>query len=104
MTHIEAVKAIVHFGDERAEAFSVLLTATQSEIIYSVNENDVRIVLDKVINHELDIDELEMWAQLLELREDIDTQQVEGVLFALGDPKQMGELTMLKIKQLRQIL
>ncbi|MEL7479688.1 MAG: hypothetical protein AAGJ17_12545, partial [Pseudomonadota bacterium] len=40
-----------------------------------------------------DIDELEMWAQLLDMREDIDTQQVEGVLYALSNPEQMGEVT-----------
>ena len=104
MTHLEAVKAIVHFSDKRSEAFSVLLSASQSEVVFCVSNLDVLTVLDKVINKQLDIDELEMWAQLLDMREDIDTQQVEGVLYALSNPEQMGQITIEKVQQLSALL
>ena len=104
MTHLEAVKAIVHFSEKRSEAFSVLLSASQSEVVYSVSNQDVLTVLDKVLSKQLDIDELEMWAQLLDMREDIDTQQVEGVLYVLSNPEQMGEIAMAKIQQLSNLL
>ena len=104
MTHLEAVKAIVHFSEKRSEAFSVLLSVSQSEVVYFVSNQDVLAVLDKVLSKQLDIDELEMWAQLLDMREDIDTQQVEGVLYALSNPEQMGEITMEKIQQLSMLL
>ncbi|ALO43431.1 hypothetical protein D9981_12570 [Pseudoalteromonas phenolica O-BC30] len=104
MTHLEAVKAIVHFSEKRSEAFSVLLSASQSEVVYCVSNQDVLIVLDKVLSKQLDIDELEMWAQLLDMREDIDTQQVEGALYALSNPEQMGELSVKKLQTLRQVL
>lgn len=104
MTHLEAVKAILHFSEKRSEAFSVLLSASQSEVVYWVSNQDVLTVLDKVLSKQLDMDELEMWAQLLDMREDIDTQQVEGVLYALSNPEQMGELSVEKLQTLRQVL
>ncbi|RZQ54565.1 hypothetical protein C1E23_02730 [Pseudoalteromonas phenolica] len=104
MTHLEAVKAIVHFSEKRSEAFSVLLAASQSEVVYFVSNQDVLAVLDKVLSKQLDIDELKMWAQLLDMREDIDTQKVEGVLYALSNPEQMGQITMRKIQQLSMLL
>ena len=104
MTHLEAVKAILHFSENRSEAFSVLLAASQSEVVYFVSNQDVLAVLDKVLSKQLDIDDLEMWAQLLDMREDIDTQKVEGVLYALSNPEQMGEITMEKIQQLSKLL
>lgn len=104
MTHLEAVKAIVHFSEKRSEAFSVLLSSSQSEVVYCVSNQDVLTVLDKVLSKQLDMDELEMWAQLLDMREDIDTQQVEGVLYALSNPELMGQITMEKIQQLSKLL
>ena len=104
MTHQEDVKAIVHFNENRSEAFSVLLAASKSEVVYFVSNQDVLAVLDKVLSKQLDIDDLEMWAQLLDMREDIDTQKVEGVLYALSNPEQMGQIAMRKIQQLSMLL
>ena len=104
MTHLEAVKAILHFSENRSEAFSVLLAASQSEVVYFVCNQDVLAVLDKVLRKQLEIDDLEMWAQLLDMREEIDTQKDEGVLYALSNPEQMGEITMEKIQQLSNLL
>ena len=52
------------------------------------------------ILNQINCDDLELWANLLEIRGDIDHTQVEGALYALANPDQMGALTMDKVSKL----
>ncbi|TMO78541.1 hypothetical protein [Pseudoalteromonas aurantia] len=99
-THIEAIKAVVFFGEQRNDAFSALLQFEQSQIIYTVTNADLTSVLQRVLSLEINCDDLELWANLLEIRGDIDHTQVEGALYALANPDQMGALTMDKVSKL----
>ena len=104
LTHIEAIKAVVGFSEQRSDAFSALLQFEQSEIIYTVTNADLASVLQRVLSLEIDCDDLELWANLLEIRGDIDHTEVEGALYALANPEQMGALTMGKVSKLLALI
>ena len=103
-THIEAIKAVVGFSEQRNDAFSALLQFEQSQIVYTVTNADLSSVLQRVLSLEIDCDDLELWANLLEIRGDIDHTQVEGALYALANPEQMGVLTMDKVSKLLALI
>jgi hypothetical protein len=104
LTHLEAVKAVVCFTEQRDDALSALLQFEQNQIVYSVTKADLISVLQRVLSSDIDCDDLELWANVLEVRDDIDHTQVEGALFALANPEQMGALTPEKVNVLLTLM
>ena len=61
-------------------------------------------VLTRCQADEIDLDDLELWANVIESRTDIDYSGVEGVIYALSNSEQMGELDKSKVAKLVELL
>lgn len=61
-------------------------------------------VLGLYLEGVIDADDLENWAQVLELRADIDTAAQEGLVYALANPEQMGGITPDTVQRLLSLL
>ncbi len=93
MDKLDALSQFASFGKKREQAIAVIVnTADDQGAIYTLTKATFCNVLERVISNEIDIDELELWASVLESRQDIDESAVEGAIFALSNAEQMGEL------------
>ncbi|KZY41252.1 hypothetical protein A3733_04920 [Pseudoalteromonas shioyasakiensis] len=101
MDKLDALDEFARLGDNRFEAISVITSTpdTQGDI-YTLTQDVFCQVLQRVIDGEIDIDELELWANVVESRQDIDDSAVEGAIYALSNNEQMGELSTSTLKKL----
>lgn len=92
MNKQQALYQILAFGPQRDAAFSVLLNAEiePNESPFEVNHQHLIIVLEKYLADEIDADDVEQWANLIDFRVDINGSHIEGYLYALANPEMMG--------------
>nr|WP_152087140.1 hypothetical protein [Pseudoalteromonas sp. A25] len=102
--HYQDLATLVRFAPGYQNVYTRLMNYPQDQSCYVVSNVDICAALRQVLQGQVDIDEIELWANLLEMRGDIDHSHVEGVLYALSNPEQMGELTLEKISQLMALL
>ncbi|CAH9054437.1 hypothetical protein PSECIP111854_01374 [Pseudoalteromonas sp. CIP111854] len=102
--HYQDLKTIVRLASGYQQLYRELTRYPQTTVIYTLSSTDVIAALEQVQLGRVDIEELELWASLLEMRGDIDHSCVEGVLYALANPEQMGEISHEKVSQLLTLL
>ena len=102
----KALAEFITFGEQRDNAISVIVsTAASNKIyLYTLTKPVLINVLARCLNKEIDIDDLELWANVIESRDDINCAKHEGVIYALSNSEQMGELTHQKLAQLLKLL
>jgi len=106
MTREEALLAIIQFTKDKDEAFSQLAKfpreceTTLINVTPSILINNLKLYTQKIISS----DDLEFWANFVEIREDINFNTVEGEIYALSNPDLMGEITVSKMEKLISIL
>ena len=101
MDKLDALDEFARFGDNRYEAISVITSTPDTQGgIYTLTQDVFCQVLQRVIGVEIDIDVLELWANVVESRQDIDESAVEGAIYALSNNEQMGELSTSTLKKL----
>ena len=101
MDKLDALDEFARFGDNRYEAISVITSTPDTQGgIYTLTQDVFCQVLQRVIDGEIDIYELELWANVVESRQDIDESAVEGAIYALSNNEQMGELSTSTLKKL----
>lgn len=61
-------------------------------------------VLKRCLCNEIDLDDLELWANVIESRDDIDCSEHDGVIYALSNSEQMGELNHEKLAQILKLI
>ncbi|RZF94617.1 hypothetical protein LY624_14230 [Pseudoalteromonas sp. N1230-9] len=104
MDKLDALDEFARFGENRFEAISIITSSPDNQgDVYIVTQDVFCQVLQRVIDGEIDIDELELWANVLESRQDIDESEVEGAIFALSNNEQMGELSKSTLKKLLEL-
>lgn len=88
----QAIYQIMSFGPERDNAFSIYLNAESSapDTPFIVTKSLLVQVLNKYLTHEIDDDDLEQWANLINFRDDINGDAIEDWLYALGNQEMMG--------------
>jgi hypothetical protein len=98
----KALAEFITFGEHRDDAISVIVStpANSQKIIYTLTTTVLIDVLERCLNNEIDLDDLELWANVIESRDDIDCSEHEGVIYALSNSEQMGELSHKKLAQL----
>ena len=105
MDKLDALGEFARFGDNRFEAISVITSTPDiQDDVYILTQEVFCQVLQRAINGEIDIDELELWANVLESRQDIDESAVEGAIYALSNNEQMGELSKSTLKKLLDVM
>lgn len=104
MNKSDALKEIIRFGIQRDDAFAVLLESDKPELTVAVTGADLLDVLQRYLISELDLDDLEEWAMLLECREEIDSSAIEDYLYALSNPELMGGINSASISKMVALL
>lgn len=102
----KALAEFITFGEQRDSAISVIVSTAASNKIYLYTPTKPVLinVLTRCFNKEIDIDDLQLWANVIESRDDINCAEHEGVIYALSNSEQMGELTHQKLAQLLKLL
>ncbi len=92
MNKQQALHQILTFGPQRDAAFSVFVNADieSNEVPFEVSHQHLIMVLEKYLADEIDADDVEQWANLIDFRTDIDGNRIEGYLYALANPEMMG--------------
>ena len=98
----KALAEFITFGERRDDAISVIVStpANSQNIIYTLTTTVLIDVLERCLNNEIDLDDLELWANVIESRDDINCSEHDGVIYALSNSEQMGELNHKKLAQL----
>jgi hypothetical protein len=106
MDRQKALAEFITFGEQREDAVSVIVATPVSNdgCLYRLIIPILVNVLTRCINGEIDIDDLELWANVIESRPEIDCSECEGVIYALSNSEQMGELSHEKLKTLLKLL
>lgn len=105
MNRAQALTEFASFGEHKDEAIGIIVSSTADEATnYTLTLETVLNLLNRCIQGEIDLDDLELWANVIESRTDIDHSAVEGVIFALSNSEQMGELDKSKIARLVELL
>jgi len=100
-----AIQALLSWGADRNQAISLLLAGELERFLpIEVKVSDLRDVLVRVMSQQLSLDELELWANMLEARDEFDITEIEGEIYALANAEQMGELSQEKVQQLLDLL
>ncbi|WP_213609156.1 hypothetical protein [Pseudoalteromonas sp.] len=102
----KALAEFITFGEQRDSAISVIVStaANNKTYLYTLTKPVLINVLTRCLNKEIDIDDLELWANVIESRDDINCAEHEGVIYALSNSEQMGELSHKKLEQLLALL
>ncbi|WP_409424507.1 hypothetical protein [Pseudoalteromonas sp. RW-H-Ap-1] len=102
----KALAEFITFGEQRDNAISVIVSNSSNNqtYLYTLTKPILIDVLTRCLNKEIDIDDLELWANVIESRDDINCAEYEGVIYALSNSEQMGELTHQKLAQLLKLL
>jgi hypothetical protein len=100
-----ALAQFITFGEHKDDAMMVIVAAPAStEIVFTVSTPIILEVFARCLNNEIALDELELWANVIESRSDIECSECEGVIYALSNSEQMGELNYEKLAQLSKLL
>lgn len=102
----KALAEFITFGEQRDDAISVIIStpAEESTPGYTLTKPVLIHVLTRCVNNEIELDDLELWANVVDSRDDIDSGEYEGVIFALSNSEQMGELDRQKLEKLLALL
>lgn len=106
MTREEALLAIIQFDEKKDNAFSHLAKYPRESDNTLVNVTPLMLInnLDLYIQKKITSDDLEFWANFIEIRDDINFSEIEGEIYALSNPDLMGQLSINKITKLISIL
>ncbi len=106
MDRVEVLKQIVRSGDKREFAYSVLASLPfDSEVeLVKVTKEDLANVLNKFLLNEITADDLELWANFIECRNDLNYAEIEDYIYALANPVLVGEIDIIKISKMVQLL
>ena len=89
----KALAEFITFSVQRDNAISVIVsTPAYDQAPLYILKTDVLVdVIERCLSGEIDLDDLELWANVIESREDVDCAEHEGVIYALSNSEQMGE-------------
>ncbi|MGE6451160.1 hypothetical protein ACQKC5_02015 [Shewanella baltica] len=106
MERVEALEQIVRFGDKREFAYSALASFPfDSEVeLVKVTKQDLAKALNKFLSNEITADDLELWANFIEFRDDLNYSEIEDYIYALANPILVGELDIIKINKMAKLL
>jgi len=106
MNRQQALQQIISFGEERDAAVSTLAKFgwDPSFEVISVDSHALMIVLIKYMSGDIDADDLELWANFIECRDELEYSDIEGYIYALADPEQMGGISLDNIEKMLTVL
>lgn len=101
----KALAQFITFGSEKDEAIAVIVSAAAAkQPLFTLSTSIMLNVFERCLHNEIALDDLELWANVIEARDDIDCAECEGVIYALSNSEQMGELNNEKLAKLATLL
>jgi hypothetical protein len=102
----KALAEFITFSAQRDDAISVIVStpAYGQAPLYALKTAVLVSVIKRCLSGEIDLDDLELWANVIESREDVDCAEHEGVIYALSNSEQMGELDHQKLEKILALL
>lgn len=100
----KALAQFITFGPEKDEAIDVIVSAAAKQPLFTLSTSIMLNVFERCLHNEIALDDLELWANVIEARDDIDCAECEGVIYALSNSEQMGELNYDKLAKLATLL
>lgn len=106
MNRQQALEQIIAFGEQRDMAVNALAKFgwDPSFEVISVDSHALILVLTKYMSGDIDADDLELWANFIECRDELEYSDIEGYIYALADPEQMGGISLDNIKKMLTVL
>jgi len=106
MNRQQALQQIITFGEQRDAAVNALAQFgwDPSFKVISVDSHALIIVLTKYMSGEINADDLELWANFIECRDELDYTAIEGYIYALADPELMGGISLVNIEKMLTVL
>lgn len=106
MDRQQALQQIIEFGKQRELAVMALAQFgwDPSFPMIRVDNNVLISVLSKFMANEINADDLALWANFIECRDELDYSAIEGYIYALAEPEQMGGISQDTITQMLEIL
>ncbi|MER8761483.1 MULTISPECIES: hypothetical protein [unclassified Mesorhizobium] len=108
---IDIVNRLVHLDGGAPSLFTDMLREFEWDydgLPYILTRDDVSDILERYIDGKLSSEELEAWADAIELREDIQYEEknedwINDVIFTLASTVLNGPITLEKVKELLKI-
>ena len=106
MNRTEALRQIIRFGEQRELAYAALASFPFDcdVALLEVNKLDLTLALNKFLVNEISADDLEMWANFIECRDDLNYETIEEFIYALANPYLVGEFDLIKIKKMVRLV
>ena len=97
----KALAEFITFSAQRDDAISVIVStpAYDQAPLYTLKTDVLVDVIERCLSGEIDLDDLELWANVIESREDVDCAQHEGVIYALSNSEQRASLITKSLKK-----
>jgi len=101
-----ALQQIIAFGEQRNEAVMALAKyGWEPDFkVIKVGVPELQYVLNKYVIGDIRADDLELWANFIECRDELDYSAIEGYIYALADPEQMGDITLAHIERMIMVI
>lgn len=106
MNRRQALQQIITFGELREAAVSALAKFgwDPNFAVLSVDSQALILVLTKYMSGEINADDLELWANFIECRDELDYTAIDGYIYALADPEMMGDISPTTIEKMLTVL
>jgi len=106
MNRQQALQQIIAFGEQREAAVTALTKFgwDPSFEVISIDSHALIVVLTKYMSDEISADDLELWANFIECRDELDYSAIDGYIYALADPELMGDISPITIKKMLTVL
>ena len=106
MNRQQALQQIIAFGEQRDAAVSTLAKFgwDPSFEVISVDSHALILVLTKYMSDVISADDLELWANFIECRDELDYSAIDGYIYALAAPELMGDISPITIGKMLTVL
>jgi len=106
MNRQQALQQIIAFGEQRDAAVTALAKFgwDPSFEVISIDSHALIVVLTKYMSGVISADDLELWANFIECRDELDYSEIDGYIYALADPELMGGISLTTIEKMLTLL
>lgn len=105
MTFEQALSQIITYGEQIDMAYLVLAKQPCLDVLpLRATKQHLKHTLNKFMNHEIDDDDLTLWATIIDNQQAIDSFEIEDFLYALNNSELMGEINQASIEKMIRLL
>lgn len=105
MTYQQALIQVLTYGQDIQSAFSVIASQQNNNMLpLRATKQHLTDVLNRVLCGELNDDDIELWATVVDNQAAIDSSEIEDYLFAITNHDMMGDMCKNTIEKMLKLL